>query len=155
MSPGLQEVELPQHASRVGATVVGLAMAFLVPAAQAGQAMVTLAIERVQQLGPAYPGEAVALGVHVRNTGQTECRPCRVRVIGGGSAASAPLPRIAPGSSAQVTVGGLLFPKPGKYPLSIGVDAPRDAVEFAGKRPSAVFELTVLEGPPPRRGPGR
>jgi len=133
----------------------GLSGVSLLAPAGAGQVTVALALERVQQLGPAYPGEVVALVVHVRNTGQGECGPCRVRVIGGGAATSLPLPRLAPGSSVQVTVGGLLFPKPGKYPLAISIDAPRDLVEFAGKRPSTVFELTVLEGPPLRRGPGR
>jgi hypothetical protein len=133
----------------------GLSLVGISAAARAGQVTVGLAVEKVQQLGPAYSGEAVALGVHIRNTGQTECRPCWVRIIGGGSAASAPLPRLGPGSATQVTVGGLLFPRPGKYPLSITVDAPREAVEFAGKRPSAVYELTVLDGPPPRRGAGR
>jgi len=144
-----------QGVSVVAAAVLALAVTSGAAPARGGQVVVTFGLEKVQQDGPAYPGEAVALGVHVRNTGQTECRSCRVRVIGGGAAASAPIPRIAPGSSAQVTVGGLLFAKPGRYPLAISIDAPEDLVQFAGRKPGMVFELTVLEGPPARRGPGR
>jgi hypothetical protein len=120
-----------------------------------GQARVSLQIGEVKQLGPAHPGQPVSLMVEVRNSGQAECGPCQIRVLGGGVATGQPLPRIAPGQSAKVTVGGLVFSEVGKYPLSIVVDAPKDSIEFTGRRPRATFELTVLKGVPIQRGSPR
>lgn len=115
---------------------------------------VAMLVGRVQQLGPAYPGREIGLSVQVRNIGKSECGSCFMRAFGGGTAASQPLPRIRPGEMAQVTLGGLVFTKPGTYLLTIGIDGPKDQIDFGPKKPTAVFELTVLEGgPPARSGP--
>jgi hypothetical protein len=135
--------------------VAGIAMFISLAPAYGGQVRVSMRIGEVKQLGPAHPGEPVSLVVGVRNTGQAECAPCQVRVLGGGVAARQPLPRIAPGESARVTVGDLVFSRAGKYLLSVSVDAPQDLVEFAGIRPHAAFELTVLEGASVKRGSPR
>lgn len=117
-----------------------------------GTVGVSMMIGRVQQLGPAHPGREIALLVQVRNIGQNECLQCRIRVFGGGAGASQALPRIPPGELARVTVGGLVFAKPGTYLLTIGIEGPKDLVDFGPKKPSSTFELTVLEGVPPTRG---
>lgn len=135
--------------------LAGLAAIFSATPARGGLVRVGMGIGRVQQLGPAYPGHPVAFEVQARNVGTTECGVCSVRVFGGGVAASRVLPRIPPGEMVKVTVEGLLFQKPGKYMLSFIIEGPRDAVEFEAPRPHAIFELTVLEGSPVRKGAPR
>ena len=132
--------------------LVWAAVAWAALPATGGAVGVAMLVGRIQQLGPAYPGREISLSVQVRNIGQTECGPCQIRAIGGGTVAIQPLPRIRPGGVAQVIVGGLVFPKPGTYLLTVGVDAPKEGVDFGPKKPSNTFELTVLEGAPPTRG---
>lgn len=116
---------------------------------------VLLMLGRIQQGGPAYAGRPVALEVQVRNVGQAACGQCRVQVRGGGLAASQALPPLRSGEAAKVSVGGLVFRRPGKYLLAVVVDAPPGQVDFGGKRPGTTFELTVLEGSPAQKGPAR
>ena len=135
--------------------LVGLPLAAPAAPAQKGPVRVFLALGPVQQLGPAYSGEPVGLVVEVRNVGQNDCEACQMRVLGGGVVATQALPRIPPGVSAKVTMGGLVFLKAGRYALSIVLDGPKDVIEFGGTRPHATFEMVVLEGPPARRAAPR
>lgn len=144
------------RAAPILGVMMGLAgVGHLLPARAGEPVPVAMALGQVRQLGPAYPGAPVALAVEVRNTGQNECDRCRVRVLGGGQMAGQPLPRVRPGEAGTVSVGGLVFSRPGKYILSIGIHGPGEAVRFTGDRPHAVYELTVLEGPPVPRREGR
>ena len=149
---------------RRGAGTVRILLAGLLTAAPAGAAQkerpaapvpVAILMGRVQQAGPAYPGHPAAIEVQVRNVGKTECGVCQVRVLGGGVAASQPLPPVRPGEAAKVIVGGMVFPRPGKVVLSVVVAGPPDRVDFGGKKPRTTFELTVLEGSPVKRGAQR
>ncbi len=135
--------------------LAGLAVAAPAAPAQKEPVRAALALGPVQQLGPAYRGLAAALQVQIRNVGRAECGACQIRVVGGGLVVSQNLPRIAPGDLGKVTVGGLIFPKPGKYVLTLVVQAPEGRVEFEGRKPHTTFELTVLDGPPVRRATPR
>ncbi len=145
-----------RRAGTIRILLVGLLLAAPAPAAQrekpAAPVPVALQIERAQQPGPAYPGHPAAIEVQVRNVGQTECAVCQVRVIGGGVVASRPLPPVGPGGTVKVAVGDMVFPRTGKIVLSIIVMGPPERVDFGGRKPAASMELTVLEGPPARRG---
>lgn len=137
----------------------GLAMAAPAAPAQPAKAKapvrVAILLGRVQQAGPAYPRRPVAIEVQLRNIGKVACGACQVRVIGGGAAASQPVPPLRPGESAKVTVGGMVFPRPGKVVLSVVVEGLGDQVDFGGKKPKATFELTVREGSPVKKRTAR
>ena len=149
---------------RRGTGTVRILLGGLLAAAPAGAAQqerpaapvhVAILMGHVQQVGPATTGGLAAIAVQVRNVGKTACGLCQVRVLGGGVAASQPLPPVRPGEAAKVTVGGMVFPRPGKAVLSVVVTGPPDRVDLGGKRSGTTFELTVLEGPPVGRGAQR
>ncbi len=145
-----------QRAGTIRILLVGLLLATPARGAQreapGGPVPVALVIERAQQSGPAYPGHPATIEVRVRNVGRRECGVCQVRVIGGGLVASRPLPPVGPGQTVKVTVGDMVFARAGKVVLSVIVMGPPERVDFGGKKPGATLELTVLEGPPTRRG---
>ena len=148
-----------RRAGTIRTLLVGLLLAAPAPAAQreqpAAPVPVALRIERAQQAAPAYPGHPAGIVVQVRNVGQTECGVCQVRVIGGGLVASGPLPPVGPGQVVTVTVGDMVFPRTGRFVLSIVVMGPPERVDFGGRKPGTSLEFTVLEGPPARRGAQR